>query len=55
MWEDLRREFCGMDPFNTGFVSSEEFNEVLTELCVHLSDYELQLLTKKFDLQSNGR
>ena len=44
-----------MDPYNTGYVTSEEFHDVLTELCVHLSDYELQMLTKKFDLHDNGR
>ena len=55
MWDDLRREFCGMDPYNTGHVTSEEFQEVLSELCVHLSDFELQMLTKKFDTNKNGR
>ena len=55
MWDDLRREFCAMDPYGTGFVTTEEFHDVLTELCVHLSDYELNMLVKKFDLGGNGR
>ena len=55
MWEDLRKEFVAMDPYGTGFVSQEEFRDILTELCVHLSEYELNLLTKKFEVGSDGR
>lgn len=55
MWERLRMEFTDMDPYNTGFVSREEFQEVLRELCVQLSDYELEALTNKFDLKKDGR
>lgn len=44
-----------MDPYNTGFVSREEYQEVLRELCVQLSDYELEALTNKFDLKKDGR
>ena len=54
MWEDLRREFTSMDPYHTGFVSAAEFRDVLQELCVHLSEYELDMLTKKFSVQ-DGR
>ncbi|KAJ8318169.1 hypothetical protein KUTeg_003260 [Tegillarca granosa] len=55
MWEDLRKEFVGMDPYGTGFVSKEEFRDVLTELCVHLSDVEINLLCQKFELRNDGR
>lgn len=55
MWEDLRKEFVAMDPYGTGCVSKEEFREVLTELCVHLSEYELNLLTKKFEIPGDAR
>ena len=44
-----------MDPYGTGFVSKEEFRDILTELCVHLSEYELNLLTRKFEVGSDGR
>ena len=43
-----------MDPYQTGFVSAAEFRDVLQELCVHLSEYELDVLTKKFSVQ-DGR
>jgi len=43
-----------MDPYQTGCVSAGEFRDVLQELCVHLSDYELDMLTRKFSLQ-DGR
>ena len=43
MWEDLRKEFVAMDPFGTGFIGAEDFREILCELCVHLSVYELDI------------
>ncbi|XP_052263112.1 EF-hand calcium-binding domain-containing protein 6-like isoform X2 [Dreissena polymorpha] len=55
MWDDLRKEFVGMDPYGTGFVSQEEFREVCRELCVHLSEYELDQLIRKFDIKADGR
>ena len=54
MWEELRKEFVAMDPYNTGCVTSEEFKDVLQELCVHLSDYELNMVTHKFAM-GDGR
>ena len=55
MWEDLRREFHAMDPYKTGLVSTEEFREVLTELCVHLSEHELEAITTRFDVHRDNR
>ncbi|XP_064594452.1 EF-hand calcium-binding domain-containing protein 6-like isoform X2 [Liolophura sinensis] len=55
MWEDLRKEFVEMDLYGTGFVSEEEFRDVLSELCVHLSQHELNMLTRKFDIKKDGR
>ncbi|KAK3772027.1 hypothetical protein RRG08_008265 [Elysia crispata] len=55
LWDDLRREFVNMDPYNTGFVTKEEFREVLTELCVNLSNLELEQLISKFEVREDGR
>nr|XP_039247423.1 EF-hand calcium-binding domain-containing protein 6-like [Styela clava] len=55
MWEDLRREFVDMDPFHTGFVSREEFRDLLIELCVHLTNHEAQMLCDRFDTNKDGR
>lgn len=55
MWEKIRAEFVEMDPYGTGYVSIEEFQEVLRELCVQLQDYELEALTEKFLDTSDGR
>ncbi|XP_074648527.1 EF-hand calcium-binding domain-containing protein 6-like [Tubulanus polymorphus] len=55
LWEDLRQEFVAMDPYVTNNVTREEFQDVLTELNIHLSDYELQLISKKFDMKRDGR
>lgn len=55
MWEDLRKEFVEMDPYGIGFVAQDEFRDVLKELCVHLSEYELDQLVRKFDIRKDGR
>lgn len=55
MWEDLRREFIDMDPYHTGYVSREEFRDLLIELCVHLTNHEAQLLCDRFDTNKDGR
>ncbi|XP_059167514.1 EF-hand calcium-binding domain-containing protein 6-like [Physella acuta] len=55
LWDDLRLEFTNMDPYNTGYVTKEEFREVLTELCVNLSNVELEQLIGKFQVKDDGR
>jgi Ca2+-binding EF-hand superfamily protein len=55
MWDDLRKEFLGLDVYGTGFVSKEEFRDVLQELCVHLSAYELESLCCRFEIKQDGR
>lgn len=55
LWDDLRKEFVELDPYGTGFIGKDEFREVMTELCVHLSDYELGILCQKFDTREDGR
>ncbi|KAG1956601.1 EF-hand calcium-binding domain-containing protein [Pimephales promelas] len=47
---ELWTEFSEMDFSGTGFVSSDEFKEILMNLCVHLSQYECDLLARKFDI-----
>ncbi|CDQ64203.1 unnamed protein product [Oncorhynchus mykiss] len=53
--DELRAEFEELDPYRTGFVSQEEFQEVLKGLCVHLDDYEWEMLARKFDINRDGR
>ncbi|XP_070545330.1 EF-hand calcium-binding domain-containing protein 6-like [Ptychodera flava] len=55
MWDDLRREFLELDQYGTGFVSRTEYRDILQELCVQLSDYELEMLCRKFDTKNDGR
>lgn len=55
MWEELRKEFVAMDPYGTGYVGREEFKDVLTELCVHLSEFEAKQLCDKFEIRQDGR
>ncbi len=42
-----------MDPYNSGCVSTDEFKSVLGELCVHLSNYELNMVTRKFQMNDD--
>lgn len=53
--DELRGEFEELDPYRTGFVSQKEFQEVLKGLCVHLDDYEWEMLARKFDINRDGR
>nr|KAG5714709.1 hypothetical protein BaRGS_000197 [Batillaria attramentaria] len=55
MWDELRKEFQNMDPYNTGCVSRDEFRDVLIELCVNLSDSELESIIRKFDTRQDDR
>ncbi|XP_075142809.1 EF-hand calcium-binding domain-containing protein 6-like [Leptodactylus fuscus] len=55
LWDDLRREFEDLDLYHTGFVSKEEFKDLLSELCIHLNDYEREMLSKKFECNGDGR
>uniref|UniRef100_K7GBK6 EF-hand domain-containing protein n=1 Tax=Pelodiscus sinensis TaxID=13735 RepID=K7GBK6_PELSI len=54
-WDDLQKEFEELDPNHTGFISKEEFKDILTELCVHLNEYECEMLGKKFESNGDGR
>ncbi|XP_067932216.1 EF-hand calcium-binding domain-containing protein 6-like [Watersipora subatra] len=54
MWDDLRKEFFAMDPYGTGHISRDEFREVLCELCVHLTEAELNEIMTKFT-SADGR
>ncbi|XP_016102920.1 EF-hand calcium-binding domain-containing protein 6-like [Sinocyclocheilus grahami] len=51
---ELWTEFSEIDFSGTGFVSSDEFKDILMSLCVHLSQYECDLLAKKFDINHDG-
>ncbi|KAL1023462.1 hypothetical protein UPYG_G00041110 [Umbra pygmaea] len=53
--DELRGEFEEMDPYKTGFVSQEEFQQVLKGLGVRLNDYEWEKLAQKFDTNRDGR
>lgn len=56
MWDALRKEFFAMDPYGTGHISREEFRDVLSELCVQLTEAELNTITTKFSASSaDGR
>ncbi|XP_067298882.1 EF-hand calcium-binding domain-containing protein 6 [Pseudorasbora parva] len=51
---ELWTEFSEMDFSGTGFVSNDEFKEILMNLCVNLSQYECDLLARKFDINHDG-
>ncbi|MGH0167981.1 UNVERIFIED_CONTAM: hypothetical protein FKN15_059367 [Acipenser sinensis] len=53
--DDLQKEFDALDPYHTGFVTKEEFKDILTELCVQLNAYECDMLEKKFERKGDGR
>lgn len=46
-WEDLRRCFVALDPHKTGCVSESEFQDIVTEICVHVGVRDLELIMSK--------
>ncbi|KAJ8335897.1 hypothetical protein SKAU_G00392390 [Synaphobranchus kaupii] len=55
LFHELQNEFEDLDPYRTGFVSRDEFRNILTSLCVRLNPYECHILAKKFDVNHDGR
>ncbi|CAH8864547.1 unnamed protein product [Trichobilharzia szidati] len=55
MFDRLYKEFIEMDPKGTGFITHNQLIEVLTELCLQVSDRELDDLIEKFDIHKNGK
>ena len=51
-WDQLRKELIEVDPHRTGYVHSEEFDEIFTELCPSLDEDDLQRI--KFPFQTNN-
>ena len=54
-WDQVRNEMKYLDPQGTGFVSYQQFKNVLTELQVELDPYELKVLCEKFDTNRDSR
>ena len=55
MWDDLHKEFTAIDPYDTGCVNADEFRDILKELCVYLTHYEMDMLAEKFSTVDEGR
>ena len=53
-WERLQMEFKALDPTGTGYVGKEEFKEVIQILCLEISDYEADMIAKKFENKKDG-
>ncbi|CAF3658026.1 unnamed protein product [Rotaria sp. Silwood1] len=54
-WDDLRREFTELDPYRTGYVQSDEFDDILTELCPSVNQEDLDILKFRFQTQNDSR
>ena len=54
-WDQVRSEMKYLDPHGTGFVSYQQFKNVLTELQVELDPHELKVLCEKFDTARDNR
>jgi len=54
-WNQVRGEMKYLDPYHTGFVSYQQFKNVMSELQVELDPYELNLLCEKFDTANDRR
>ncbi|XP_067930317.1 EF-hand calcium-binding domain-containing protein 6-like [Watersipora subatra] len=46
-WEELRRCFVALDPHQTGCISDKEFEDVVSEICVHVTSHDLENIMQK--------
>ena len=51
----LKRTFQDMDPYYTGYLLREEFEEVLGELCPELNKPEMDAICAKYENPADGR
>ena len=54
-WNELKDEFLHFDPYQTGFIQTEEFDEILTDLCPAVNDEDLLNLREKFQNKNDSR
>lgn len=55
MFDRLYKEFIEMDPKGTGFITPKQLNDILIELCLQVSDREIDDLIEKFDIHKDGK
>jgi len=51
-WDELRREF---DPYRTSFIQSDEFDDILIELCPSVNQDDLDALKYRFQSTNDSR
>lgn len=54
-WHLLRDDFFLVDPYRTGFVQSEEFNEIVVQCSPVINDEDLQLIRDRFQSKDRKR
>ena len=54
-WNELRREFLQLDPYRTGFIQSEEFDEIINELCPAGNQEDRHRFKDKFQTKTDSR
>ncbi|CAF4042948.1 unnamed protein product [Rotaria sordida] len=54
-WDKLRQEFTQLDPYRTGYLQSDEFDDILTELCPSVNQEDLDMLKFRFQTEYDSR
>jgi len=54
-WDDLKSEFVLLDPYRTGFIQPEEFDDILQELCPAVNQQDLDMFRHKFQTKHDSR
>ncbi|XP_028399843.1 EF-hand calcium-binding domain-containing protein 6-like [Dendronephthya gigantea] len=54
-WERLQAEFKSLDPGGSGCIGREDFKDIIQILCLEITDYEADLIAKKFENKKDGR
>ncbi|CAF1332292.1 unnamed protein product, partial [Adineta ricciae] len=54
-WNQFQREFTQIDPYRTGFIHSEEFDEIFQELYPNIIQQDLDFIKKHFQNTNDSR
>jgi len=54
-FDQFQEKFISMDPYHTGFITAEEFSDILKETCDELEDADAEEICKAYDTNHDDR
>ena len=54
-FDQFQEKFISMDPYHTGFITAEEFSDILKDTCDELEDVDAEEICKAYDTNHDDR